>query len=869
MKRFFVTFFILALGIFLTPNFYSVSADIIDNDDLGIKTIYTDDILEYQNIDGISKLAVGKNYIAYSLDNQNIKVFNINSKEYKDISCSGTISKLEIALDNLLIASNAGVKAVNLNTLEPTALDIESNRNIVDFYVDDSTIYVGYINDNSFKLTEYYLNLIIKEQTRTIYTDTESKLSDAQALALNDTTAYILCGSSSKTLYKLDFTSSISPKTLTEAITTIPFKIIDTFYYDNVPYVIAFTSECLYLYNNSLVEICNTTNDPISKDQLHISDFDFYNNKIYIADNRTSKNIAESSGYIQEYSIETERNEVSGKIETKFSSTRTLICSKSSETGRFNEASGLMVSGDTILVADSKNNSIHLINKNGSKFTTTNLSTGNIENLKSLGNLILDKDLNLYVVANYMSGSSILKFNYNKEHNSYNYADSFDSVSTQKIGFISSISAYQNTIYALDYTQNKLLVVSKDILQESNLDSSITLTSTSKISCLKSSENIVIHNNDTIYLTNSVGRVLDSVSTPNFISITTDYTKVYGIYDNKIYSYSITNQTITDDSNIIDSNKLSNINLIHFDIATRKMYGFNKSRGCLVTFDFSTDNAPFALNNIDTPTPLTNESMILPIELKNSPIIYEFPNLVGTPYNKDGSVTNAIGIEDFGNEYRILFNNNGKLTSGFISKTSALTKENNCDDFYKVITINKKVPIYKYPTLLRINNDIVKVGELELKTSIYVKSDKFPISIDDKYFYEYEDDNGNIGYIFHADIVSDDSKNISYIESNNATIKIIGADNVIVYADDKEEELLTLKNSTRIYVEEYSSDSEYTKIKYIDSNQKTTIGYVKTEYIEMDKLDNTKIVLIIVIILSVILLNVITISYIAIKKKKK
>lgn len=870
MKKFLVTFFILILGVFLTPNFYTVHADSI-NDSLDIKTIYTDDILEYQNIDGISKLAVGENYIAYSLDNENIKVFNINTKTYGEIPNNGTISKLEMASDNLLIASDTGVKAVDLNslydntnTVQIQTLNITSNQNIVDFYVDNDTIYVGFINDNTFKLTEYYLNLAIKEQTRTIYTDNESKLNSVKAVTLNDTTAHIFCGDDSNVLYqlyKLDL-SSPSP-TLIETKTTFPFSIIDTFYYNNVPYVMAFAPGCLYLYNNSLMKICNTPSDPNSGAYLHVSDFDFYNNKIYVA--RTSEG---GSGYIQEYTITTKQDESTGKTETVFASNNPLICSKGSEAGRFNEASGLTVSGDTIFVADSNNKSIHIVYDNMSKLTTTNLSLKeNIENLQTLGDLTLDKDLNLYIVANIASNSSIAKYTYNKATNTYDFANNFDNISSQKIGSVSSISSYQNTIYALDHTQNKLLLISKDVLNEANLDSKISLNSNSKIERLKSSEDIVIYSNNNLYLINNTGKVLSEISTPSFKSITTDYDKIYGVCDNKVYSYSLSSQTITDDNKVTEASRLANISSIHYDISSRIMYGFDNNRGCLVNFSFNSNNAPFNLNNIASSSPLTQDSTILPITIKNSPIIYEYPNCIGMPYNKDGKVTTCIGIEEIGEEYRVLFKNDGTLTTGFIPKTSAQISSSEEQNYHDVITINKKVPVYKYPTLLRYNGEIIKVNELSHKTPIRIYN-KYPISIDDKYFYKYIDDDGNIGFIFNADIVLNDSKNITNIESNNAKVRAIGEDCVIVY-DENQNEVLTLENSTRIYVESYSQDSEYTKIKYVDKNQKTTIGYVKTDCIEMDKLDDTKVILIILIVVSIVLLIVITISYIQIKKKKK
>ena len=52
-----------------------------------------------------------------------------------------------------------------------------------------------------------------------------------------------------------------------------------------------------------------------------------------------------------------------------------------------------------------------------------------------------------------------------------------------------------------------------------------------------------------------------------------------------------------------------------------------------------------------------------------------------------------------------------------------------------------------------------------------ISSNCFPITIDNKLFYIYEN-NGQIGYIFNADVILNDNSNITALHNNNATITI-------------------------------------------------------------------------------------------------
>jgi hypothetical protein len=245
------------------------------------------------------------------------------------------------------------------------------------------------------------------------------------------------------------------------------------------------------------------------------------------------------------------------------------------------------------------------------------------------------------------------------------------------------------------------------------------------------------------------------------------------------------------------------------------------------------------------------------------------------PYNLGNcylSINKCIGIENctnqFSDYYRVLFEHNGILKVGFLNKTNAAILNFDTSRKIKVITTNLQVPVYKYPTILKFENQAIITSYIPINTYVDVTYYSFPVSIDNKQFYCYEKD-GKVGYIFNADIVLDDSTNIVNLNTNNASISAIGEDKIHIYDEDKTTILATLHNETQIYVENYDKKSEYTKVIYKDSDLNTITGYVKTEYIQMDKLDNTRIILICIIILSVIILGVIITSYIIIKKKKQ
>lgn len=877
MKKFVMATFILLFGLFFAPNSLSVFAQTEPENDICIETIYTDGILDYKNLEGISLLAVNENHIAYSNSGATVTLFNKETRTYTTVDGFENILSINFVDDKLLVADKNGISV--LDTSNPTSqssisgINFTSEIKAVDVYVDSHLVYIGYIDNDTFTLNEYTLTLEPKENP--IKTLNNNKLKNTTDLAINDKNAYIICENSSvTTLYKLGYKETA----LSEKINNRPFTKIDTFYFDNQEYVVIFGLENLFLYkgtslSNEQSPVTSRSDDPISKVRLQIANFDYYGDKIYVADRQ-------DNGKIQEYFIE-EKSE-NNNVTFALNSNKILICSNSKDKGRFDGASGIVLSGSSLIVTDKGNNSVHIIDtiQNTTTYIDTSV-TGNEKLFEDPACPTLDEDLNLYFVStNDENVSSIIKYTPSVTNDgsiAYSFAKKYSTTST-----ISSISSYKNVVYAIDYVNSKLLLITPNGIQE-KCELAIETDENTKIVCLKSSNNLVIYSKQNLYLLSNIGDVIASTSTDELSSITCDYSHIYGLHNGSIKIFKIENNAEDETYSLnqiegVESNKLDSLNDIYFDIATRIMFGFDAQRQCLVKFDFDKITAPFTFQDIASSTPLSSDPIALKLKntrtvswntQKATQIIFEYPNQIGTPYNLDGSVTECIGIEETETEYRVLFKNNGILTTGYVNKqnTDIATVTPSQTN---VITINKIVPIYKYPTLLKYNGSIIKVGELDHKTVLNVSS-KYPISIDDKTFYKYEFE-GQIGYIFNADIVKNDNKVISKVQANNATIKAIGVSKISIFNstnEDEKEELIALENGDRVYVAEYSKDDKYTKVVYTDKNQKTTEGYILTEYLDMDKLDDTKVVLIIVICVSVVLLGVIITSYVVIRKKRK
>lgn len=857
MKKYIIALILLAVSFMLTPFSYQY---IEANEIQKIETIYPENILDYVNLENISSFDICDNYIAYTLDKSTLTIFDINHKSYKQINGFNNIIKIKFTTEKIIVADNSFVRIVNLNNITNTADDLEKISEItinslqaLDIYVTDNKVLIGTISNNVFRLYEYS-NTLSKTKTNPIKTTlSQTYFETAYMMAINNNNAYIIYKTNeiagTTGLYIQNYSSN-------EPVIVTDFKtfanIIDTFYYNDTEYIITFTNEILYLLNSDGSSVCNINIEPQNKlildhyPILKVTDINYYNNKIYVSDCIYKT--------IQTFDINEDDDSIN------LISNEIILCSNSNSKGRFDNVSDIYIQGSTIFTSDSNNNRIHYIQNNKSYFIN------DLEVNSNPHSTIVDKFNNLYFIKDSAQGSILCKYNY--IDGSYIKQTEYKTVDTLPIGFISDMCiTNNNNIYLLDYTNNKLLYMSHNGVESIKKFSAFTLKPNSQIVYLKGLDQLAILNNSIIYLINQKGTDIDSICVDNCNEITVDFNKIYAKQNNTIKLISIINGELIVEEDTLYLDQNSNISKISFDIINRKMIAFDNKRSCLVKFDCDLADSPFSTPNIESSNPLKTSDTIIALNIKYNYIIYELPYELGNYYNLDNSIKSCIAIGEYQDYYEILFNNNETLQIGYIQKVNTEIIEHNYKPI-NVIATNDIVPIYKYPTLLKYNNQRLITKEIPINTKLTL-SYLFPISIDEKSFYMLKQQD-EIGFVFSVDIVLDEKTNIQNLNTENATIKILDEQNSItLFESDKSTEIMQIDNKTRIYVENYDKDSEYTLVIYKDSDLNTHQGYVETKYIQMDKLDNSELILIVIIIISIILLILIAIAYIVIRKKNK
>lgn len=855
MKKCIISIFFLIASLILAPFSYTqVSAET----SVELNTIYPEDVLDYTNLTNISSFAVSEDYIAYTLDRNTLTIFNIDTKQYRNIAGFNNILDIKFSSTNIIIADQDSIRytepnstydsADKLNTLSDISLD---SLQALDMFVSDNRVLIATICDKIFKLYEFDHNLI-SSKTNPVKTSTHNKFNTAYLLTINANNAFIVY----KTNVEYGTTGlCIQNYASNEPIVNDNFipnvTILDNCIYEDSEYILTFTNEIFHLLTvtgDTVYSVNIENQDKNITDHfpiLKITDIEFYNEKIYISD-CAYKTIQTFSFLKDNSAITLKSNEI-------------IMCSSSNDKGRFNNVQDIYIQGSTIFTADTGNNRIHYIKDNQSYFIN------GLEIDSDPNSIILDKFNNMYFIKNNATGSILCK--YTPVEDSYKKANEYNTINTTPIGFVSDMCVTNsNNIYLLDYTNNKLVYMSTNGL-EANYQLLVPIDSNSEIKYLKGLDLLVLLNNSTIHLMNQKGSIISSLSLTNCTEITVDVDKIYARCDDQLHLIEIQDNTpkLASESIIIPNS--DNITNLTFDIINRRIIAFDQFRSCLVTFDCNLSDIPFVRPNIEDTTPLNSSSTILPLNIKYSTLIYDYPFEIGNFYNDDQSIEKCIGIGEYQNYYQILFNHNNELHIGYIPKGNVETIDYTYNPI-SVITTHKDIPIYKYPTILQYNDERIITDTIDINTKLTL-SYAFPISIDSKTFYLLKQQN-NIGFIFSVDVVLDENTNIKNLNTENATIKILDNSSAIpLYQDDYKTEILRLQNGTRIYVENFDKDSTYTKVIYKDKNLETKEGYIETKYIQMDDLDNNQIALIIIIIISILLLILIAITYIVIKKKRK
>lgn len=851
MRKYISILILLLVSIVLAPFSYS---KIYASEDISYKTIYPENILDYTNLTNISKFSINDNYIVYTLDQSTITLFNKNTREYSNISGFNNILKIKATNNKILVADYEKIRVIDLENIKNNINDLYYFTDInltslkaIDLYISDNKIFIGTITDKTFKLYQYDLNLNPQE-TNPIKTSTFNNFDDTRLLTINNNNAYIVYGISGLCIQNYTSNEPIIKNTFKPNAT-----IIDTFYYNNIEYLATFTNEILYLLSSTGSEICNvniesqdtniTDHFPIQK----VTDIDFYNNKIHISDSIYKT--------IQSFDFISENNTI-----TDLLSKEIILSSSSNDKGRFNSVNNIYLQGSKIFTTDAGNNRIHYLENNQSKFI-------NIDSIDcNPHSVLLDKYNNLFFIKDTSSNSILCKYKF--DNDTYTKLTEYNQIGNESIGYVSDMCVTNsNSIFLLDYTNDKLIYLSNNSL-ETKHSFQKDITPNSQIQYLKALDLLVVLDNSSIQVFNQNGQCIDwDNSLNNCTEIIVDLDKIYARIDNKLKIINIENNEIKFQEEQITLPDSEHISSLTFDIVNRKIYGFDTFRSCLVTFDCNISPLPFDNSNINNNVALNSNDTLLPLKIKYSSLIYDYPYEIGNYYNNDESIEEFIGIGEYEIYYKILFNHNNTLKIGYIPKAN-VEIVNHTYKAINVITTHQSVPVYKYPTLLKYNDERIIIETLDINTKLTL-SYIFPISIDDKSFYLYKQQD-QLGFIFSVDIVLDESTNIQNLNTENASIKILDdSSKVYLLAEDKSTIIYNLNNATRIYVENFDKNQEYTYVIYKDSELNTYQGYVETKHIQMDNLDNADLILVSIIVISILLLICIAIAFIVIKRKNK
>ena len=854
MKKVILGLFFVCLSI-ITAVFFSCPVNASDKD-ITINTIYPEGVLDYVNLTNINCFDINNDYICYSLNDNNLHIYNLHDKNEIVLGGFHKISNIKLNGQKLIISDSNSIKFIkdltnpSLESLEGINLQ---NSKAIDIYVSNTSLQIGIIEDNKFTLYQYDANFV--SNNNPISTFSSPYFNSSYMLAVNDKNAYIV--------YKTGESTEEINKTITTGLATFNYhdssltildtfivnaKVLDTFYLNNEEYLVTSANEILHLQNLNTSKSCDikmsTKGDAESKifPILNITDINFFENMIYVSDS---------------YFKSIQAVEIFNEETLSMQSNQIILGSFGIDKGRFKSPSNIFIQGNDYFVSDTGNNRLQIIKENQS-YLVDDLETDSIPHAVSL-----DYNQNMYFVTNTLTASQLNK--YTLQDNTYTKSTMFTKVGDNNLGFVSDLCVTNSgTIYMLDYSNNQIVYMAKtSLVGILGSDIGLSIGQHSQIEYLKHQNLIVIKNDNIISLLKLDGTKLSSIQIDNLREITVDLDAIYAITNTKISLIKVSENTLSL-SNSLDITT-DNFNNLTYDIANEKMVAFDNNRSCLVCFDCKLNTSLLSSITEISDTALTRQDTLLALKLNSQPI-YEYPYFVGNTFNLGDTITQAIGIEEFDDFYRILFNNNNELQSGFVPKSN-IEIVNYTYNPINVITTNQIVPIYKYPTLLRLNNTRLIVGNLSINNEITL-SYVYPISLDNKTFYMYQFNN-SIGFIFGADVVKSDNKTIKNLNTENASINSIGSDSTTLYDFDKQTILKTLENHTRIYVENYDKKQTYTKVIYKDVNLNTIEGYVLTKDIKMDKLDNSQLILILVIVISLVLLASIIVTFVIIKKRNK
>lgn len=286
------------------------------------------------------------------------------------------------------------------------------------------------------------------------------------------------------------------------------------------------------------------------------TDVSFFNNQIYISDSGTKS--------IQSFSLEIDNDD-----NMKLNGEKIIVASFAAEVGRFNPLSHITTKGDNIVVADTANNRLQIIN-NEKSTEILNEKGSRPQNIAVNTN----GDI-FYSVKKTDTTSALIKLNTSTA--TFNEDAYYTSNDGDKImPVIASITMSNNATYILA-GGSLLHLPHSSSNSPKELDTSIShlINEQSIIGYSTTTNALVVYASDQLHLLNTAGELISSLSNlPNIVDIAVSGSDVFILHDDKISKYSIINDTF-EYNQTIQNSKFSNYTQIVTNNNSGTIYAFN------------------------------------------------------------------------------------------------------------------------------------------------------------------------------------------------------------------------------------------------------------------------------------------------------
>lgn len=843
----------------------SPQAQTIEENEFKLSTKHFGNNKNYLNVGEISVFDIMGDVVIYTNETQKLYIYNTKTNQFIS-DCPEISNVTNISACNNFVAVLSNGFIIILNNKFQQISTVEMKADLFSLYEKDNVIYVSSLLSNN--LSTYKFNAINFDLIEQRPPYSLVSISNVVTIANDEANTYFI--------YKLnnnDKFTILNNNLLLEKEIAYQYKNTSHLILTNMSDHILFANVCLTNQNltmftiapdNTIAEVLRTSiNNSLTPTFLDgecasFSDIRFYNNFVYIADKENKT--------IQSFEY-TNKNE----SENIFSFHEVLVASAGYEKGRFNNVQDILVSSDNeFYISDTNNNRLQIILDNEITTIDNYIFNGINRKFQNPKNILINDSKDLFV----NNGNELLIYEAKTSKVSkINEVLKLDNTNDNLTNLSSICSDINGNIYAIESNLQSILKMDKDAGHFEELVKLNSATANSKLKFDIKNNYLTFYENEKITYFTTSGIELFTIQTEALIDYDIDFNgTLFALTSNSILKYEL---------NIVDNNiTLILTNSATYDFSTYSTLSISKELGIFYLFDYINNCidqlsiTPFSegLINFNHPIDLKNnnlnQSIIKTGIVNNNCYIFNFPFNIGESFKMDLN-SNVIVLDNTTYEsfVYVIYNDNNVLNTGYISKLNINIVENQIQtNLQKLSVINKKVKIYKYPTILKDSSEQnIVLSEANLD-EVLNNVCNINENIDNSTFYAVLMEDGTIGYVNSSDVTYKNNSNITPLVKTNA--KIIGDENVIVYAAQSLEsnQIAEVIPGTDIKVYDYSENNTFTKITYVNENLQEVTGYILTKYIKLDvnKNQTTAIVLICV---SIVLLMAIATCFIVIKKK--